>query len=316
MLARVADSLYWMARYIERAEHSARLIAVQLESMIEQSPEDAEMGWARVATALTGKEAISSDAFEVTRSLAFDRQNASSLVNSLHFARDNARQVREQLSIEVWEHLNKLYLNTQSWTMEAIWVHQPAVYFRQTLEDLFTLGGVTYSTLRHGEGWRFLELGRHIERAQLVSRLLDIHFGVVAPGYAQAPPPPKYFDWLVLLKFCTAFEPYCKEYTAALRPEKIAQFLLFDSEFPHSVRFSVDRVVEALAHVALGAPPSRRAVCERLAGRLKASVDFGQIDELTGGSIDNFLVNITRQCEQIHEAVYAAYIAYDAEAVL
>ncbi|HTQ13139.1 MAG TPA: alpha-E domain-containing protein [Rhizomicrobium sp.] len=315
MLSRVADSLYWMARYIERAEHSARLMAVKLESMIEQSPEDAEASWARVVAALTGEEAKTTDARDVTRSLVFDRHNRSSLVSSLRFARDNARQVREQLSTEVWEHLNRLYLGTQGESIESIWVHQPAQFFRDTLEDLFTLGGVTYTTLRHGEGWRFLELGRHIERAQLVSRLLDIHFGVVSPGFANPPPAPKYFDWLVLLKFCTAFEPYCKEYTAALRPERIAQFLLFDPEFPHSVRFSVDRVVEALAHVAPGAPPQRRAACERLAGRLKASVDFGQFDELTGGSIDAFLVDITRQCERIHDAVYAAYIAYDAETV-
>lgn len=316
MLARVADSLYWMARYTERAEHTARLLAVKLESMIEQSLEDADNSWVRVVAALTGEEAHTSDAFEITRNLAFDKLNASSMTSSLRFARDNARQIREQLSNEVWEHLNRLFLTTQSVTMESVWIHQPAQFFRQTLEDLFTLDGVTYSTLRHGEGWRFLELGRYIERAQLVSRLLDIHFGIVAPGYAQPPPPPKYFDWLVLLKFCTAFEPYCKEYTADLRPEKIAQFLLFDAEFPHSVRFSVDRVVEALAHVAPGAPPNRRAACERLAGRLKANVDFGQIDELTGGSIDTFLVDITRQCEQIHDAVYQAYIAYDAETVL
>ncbi|HEX3673288.1 MAG TPA: alpha-E domain-containing protein [Rhizomicrobium sp.] len=316
MLARVADSLYWMARYIERAEHTTRLAAVNLESMIEQSPEDAEASWSRVVAALTGKEAATTDAFAVTQTLAFDKHNPSSLVSSLGAARDNARQVREQLSTEVWEHLNRLYLGTQGETIQSIWVHQPALFFRQTLEDLFTLGGVTYTTLRHGEGWHFLELGRHIERAQLISRLLDIHFGVVAPGFANPPPAPKHFDWLVLLKFCTAFEPYCKEYTADLKPERIAQFLLFDSEFPHSVRFSVDRIVEALAHVAPGAPPQRRAACERLAGRLKASVDFGQIDELTGGSIDAFLVNITRQCEQIHEAVYASYIAYDAETVL
>jgi uncharacterized alpha-E superfamily protein len=305
-----------MARYIERAEHTTRLAAVNLESMIEQSPEDAEASWSRVVAALTGKEAATTDAFAVTQTLAFDKHNPSSLVSSLGAARDNARQVREQLSTEVWEHLNRLYLGTQGETIQSIWVHQPALFFRQTLEDLFTLGGVTYTTLRHGEGWHFLELGRHIERAQLISRLLDIHFGVVAPGFANPPPAPKHFDWLVLLKFCTAFEPYCKEYTADLKPERIAQFLLFDSEFPHSVRFSVDRIVEALAHVAPGAPPQRRAACERLAGRLKASVDFGQIDELTGGSIDAFLVNITRQCEQIHEAVYASYIAYDAETVL
>jgi uncharacterized alpha-E superfamily protein len=318
MLSRVADSLYWMARYLERAEHTSRLIAVKLESMIEQSTEDAQASWARVAVALAtdGVAADADDIFAITQRLAFDRDNPSSLLSSLRMARDNARQVREQLSTEVWEHLNRLYLRLQPVTIESTWVHQPARVFRESLEELQTLEGVTFSTLRHGEGWHFLELGRYIERAQLVSRLLDIHFGVDSPGYAEPPPPPKYLDWLVLLKFCTAFEPYCKEYTAAIRPERIAEFLLFDPEFPHSVKFAVDRVRDALARVAPGAPPSRRAACERLAGRLKAAVDFGQIDELIGGSIDAFLVEITHQCEQIHEAVYAAYIAYGAETVL
>jgi uncharacterized alpha-E superfamily protein len=91
---------------------------------------------------------------------------------------------------------------------------------------------------------------------------------------------------------------------------------LFDAEFPHSVRFAVEHLTAALSHVAIGAPASRRAACERLAGRLKASVDFGQIEELMSGSIDLFLANISIQCEQIHEAVYAAYIGYDAETVL
>jgi len=307
-----------MARYLERAEHTSRLIAVKLESMIEQSTEDARASWARVAVALAtdGVAADADDIFAITQRLAFDRANPSSLLSSLRMARDNARQVREQLSTEVWEHLNRLYLRLQPVTIESTWVHQPARVFRESLEELQTLEGVTFSTLRHGEGWHFLELGRYIERAQLVSRLLDIHFGVDAAGYAEPPPPPKYLDWLVLLKFCTAFEPYCKEYTAAIRPERIAEFLLFDPEFPHSVKFAVDRVRDALARVAPGAPPSRRAACERLAGRLKAAVDFGQIEELIGGSIDTFLVEITHQCEQIHEAVYTAYIAYGAETVL
>ena len=127
---------------------------------------------------------------------------------------------------------------------------------------------------------------------------------------------PKYFDWLVLLKFCTAFEPYTKHYTASIRPQKIAEFLLFDAEFPHSICFSVDRMTEALARVAPGAPPARRAAVERLAGRLKAAVDFGQIDELMSGGVAAFLADITRQCEQIHEALYASYITYGAETVL
>ncbi len=316
MLARVADSLYWMARYLERAEHTSRLLAVKLDSMIEQSDEDAEASWQRVAAALTGESLGHPDAFSITSQLSFDHENASSLISSLRCARDNARQVREQLSTDVWEHLNRLYLRLQDETIDRVWVHQPSQYFRRTMEDLYTLGGLTFTTLRHGEGWHFLELGRYIERAQLISRLLDIHFGVVAPGYANPPPPPKYFDWLVLLKFCTAFEPYLKEHTADVTPERIAEFLLFDAEFPHSVRFAVDRLREALSHVAPGAPPQRRLGAERLAGRLKAAVDFGQIEDLTGGSIDTFLSSISRQCEQIHDAVYTAYVAYDAETVL
>src|SRR5262249_55272511 len=129
-------------------------------------------------------------------------------------------------------------------------------------------------------------------------------------------PEPKYLDWIVLLKSCTAFEAYCKVYTADIRRDRIAEFLLFDQEFPHSVRFAVERLVGALSHAALCPPASRRAACERLAGRLKASVDFGQIDELIAGSIDDFLANIAKQCESIHDAVRTAYIAYDAETVL
>ena len=244
MLSRVADSLYWMSRYIERAEHTARLIAVKLESMVEQTPEDAAASWARVAEALTGAKGATQqlDAFDITCKLAFDRDNDNSLINSLGLARDNARQVREALSNEVWENLNRLYLRLAPVTMDSIWVHTPARLFREALEEMHALEGVTYSTLSHGEGWYFLELGRHIERVQQLGRLLDIHFTA-----AQSENGPKYFDWLVLLKFCTAFEPYTKQYTASIRPQKIAEFLLFDSEFPHSICFSVDRMTEALA---------------------------------------------------------------------
>ena len=313
MLSRVADSLYWMARYIERAEHSARVLAVKLESMVDQTQDDSTASWSRVVEALTGEAPPAApDAFLITRRLAFDRENESSLVTSLAMARDNARQVREALSNEVWESLNRLYLRLAPVTMDSIWVHTPARLFRETLEEMNALEGVTYSTISHGEGWYFLELGRHIERVQLIGRLLDAHFRSpddVVQG-------PKYFDWLVLLKFCTAWEPYTKQYTASIRPQKIAEFLLFDAEFPHSICFSIDRMTEALARVAPGAPPARRAAVERLAGRLKAAVDFGQIDDLMNGGIAAFLADINRQCEHIHKTLYGSYITYGAETVL
>jgi uncharacterized alpha-E superfamily protein len=315
MLSRVADNLYWMSRYLERAEHTSRLIAVKLESLIEQTPEEAEIAWGRVVTGLSGKsfapESLA-DGFEITYSLAFERFNQSSLISSLRFARDNGRQVREQISTEMWNRLNRLYLRLVPIDFTAMWNEQPSHLFREIVEELHMLEGTTYSTMRHGEGWHFLQLGRYIERAQLVSRLLDLHFGQASRAGA----PPSHLDWLVLLRSCTAFEAYCKVYTANIRRDRVAEFLLFDAEFPHSVRFAVEHLTAALSHVAIGAPASRRAACERLAGRLKASVDFGQIEELMSGSIDLFLANISIQCEQIHEAVYAAYIGYDAETVL
>src|SRR6266403_1469738 len=134
MLSRVADSLYWMSRYIERAEHTARLIAVKLESMVEQTPDDAAASWARVLEALTGEKIMAPlqlDAFAITRRLAFDRDNDTSLVPSLALARDNARQVREALSNEVWENLNRLFLRLVPVTMDSIWVHTPARLFRE-----------------------------------------------------------------------------------------------------------------------------------------------------------------------------------------
>ena len=312
MLSRVADNLYWMSRYLERAEHISRLIAVRLESMLEQSQHDAETSWRRVVAALSSETLINGgqiEPFAVTHALAFDRLNPSSLATSLALARDNGRQVREQISTEIWNRLNRLYLKISPVDLAANWNGQPAHIFRDIVDELYMLEGITFSTMRHAEGWDFLELGRYIERAQLVARLLDIHFGPASrTGTAR-----NVLDWIILLRFCTAFEAYCKVYTAAIRDDRIAEFLLFDQLFPHSVRFAVERLSESLARVGGGAPAGRRAACDRLAGKLKTSLDFGQIDELIGGSIGGFLANIRSQCEQIHDAVYDAYIAYDAE---
>lgn len=315
MLSRVADNLYWMSRYLERAEHISRLIAVKLETMLEQSRDDSDASWRRVVAALSGDGFLPSGAispFHATQALAFDRANPSSLIASISLARDNGRQVREQISTEVWNRLNYIHLKLGPLNADAIWNDQPARAFRDLVDEFYALGGIAYSTMRHGEGWDFLQLGRYIERAQLVSRLLDIHFGLASRLRDQ----PNIFDGIILLRFCTGFEAYCKVYTASIRQDRIAEFLLFDPEFPHSVRFAVESLADALGRVGVGAPSPRRVPCERLAGKLKASVDFGHIDELMSGSIDAFLANISAQCESIHNAVYAAYITYGAEAVL
>ncbi len=317
MLSRVADSLYWMARYAERAEHGARLMRVRLEAMIEQGELESSEGWRRTLYGMSDAdpEDPAADPRDITFRVAFDRTNPSSIMSSLAAARDNARQVREQISSEMWEHINRQYLRISQLDYDWIWSGNPAQTFIDIGDGIWMLQGITQSTMRHGEGFDFIDLGTYLERAQLVARLLDVYLSPPqddGPKFAQ----PGYFDWISLLKSVTGFEAYCKVYTAQVSPRKIAEFLIFDPEFPHSVRFAVDKLQSALQQIAPGAPQIRRAACARMAGRLKAFVDFGSMDEVVATGIQPFLASVLKQCEAIHEAVYKTYISYGLEDVI
>src|SRR5262249_54380742 len=173
------------------------------------------------------------------------------------------------------------------------------------------------STLSHDEGWHYMQIGRFIERATTTAAMLESHFR--EPG-----PPPnadevalgEYVEWVGLLRACGAFEAYCKHYTADLRPERIAEFLLLNADFPRSVRFVIDRVEFSLRAIAraLDKPSNGRA--ERFAGRLKATLNYGQIDEIMADSPLRYLEGIRKQCEQIHAALYQTYITYSIEAAI
>lgn len=318
MLSRVADSLYWMARYLERAEHSARVLSVKLEAMLDQTPEDAAEAWVRVVGALAWPmtAAPTGQPIEIARQLTLDKAHASSIMSSVRLARDNARQVRELISTEMWGQLNKLHLKLNAHDIQHSWSAQPVPFLHEIGDDLLLFAGITDSTMRHGEGWHFIQLGRHIERTLIVSRLLDLHFGKLPDDVPQHVRAPRYLEWITLLKQCTAFEAYCKVYTADVQPAKVAEFLIFDAEFPHSVRYAVDRLQEELGHLGAGGSSLRRVQAERLAGRLKASLDYGQVDELLAGDIDGFLRSIQATCKQIHQAVFDAFISYSVDELL
>jgi len=317
MLSRVADSLYWMARYAERAEHGARLLRVRLEAMVEQGDIESNEGWRRMLYALADLDPDdpAADPRDITHRVAFERTNPSSVISSIAAARDNARAVRELISSEMWEQINRQYLRLTDLDFDFVWSSNPAQTFIDIGDGIWFFQGITNSTMRHGEGFDFIELGTYIERAQLVARLLDVY---LSPPQEDGPKfaTPGYFDWISLLKQCTGFEAYAKVYTAQIAWRKIADFLIFDPEFPHSIRFAVDKVQSALEQIAPGAPQSRRAAIARMAGRMKASVDFGSIDEVVQGGIAPFLTSIQKQCEAIHNAVYATYISYGLEDVV
>jgi uncharacterized alpha-E superfamily protein len=317
MLSRVADSLYWMSRYLERAEHTARLIEVDLQLRLDQSPESGAGRWLRLLNALQtlGPEDPKIDAASITHLLTLERTNPSSILSCVSAARENLRQVREQCSTEMWEQLNRLYLQVSNTSKAESWLLHSHIFFRAVLEGAHLFQGVTDSTMSHGEGWQYIQLGRYVERTDTLARLIGTHFGSLTQPADQAVESEEYLEWVGLLKSCAAFEAYCKTYTAEMRPLRVAEFLLLNPEFPHSVRFSVDMVHASLARI--GEMTERKAEQPvRLAGRLQATLNFSQIEEILASGASAYVDSVRFQCAQAHTAIHQVYFDYSVESAL
>ena len=317
MLSRVADSLYWMSRYLERAQHTARLLDVNLVLMLDQSPAFMRQRWAYLLTSLrapTMTEPLD-DARELTGQLTFDRELRVSIAASIGAARDNASQVREQISSEMWEQLNRLYLQLGRTGIDDIWDGQAHAFFRGVIDALHLFEGITSATMNRGEGWHFIELGRYLERATETAALLNAHWRALPPVRERGDVT-DHLGWVSLLKARTSFEAYCQVYTADLRPERVAEFLLLSAEFPQTVRFSVNRLHAAILAIGQETDAPEAPIVERLSGRLRASLDFAGIDELLRGDLPAYLEDIQRQCQQIHSGLHRIYLAPPIESLL
>lgn len=248
------------------------------------------------------------DAYNLTRTITFDQNNRASILACIVAARENARQVREQISTEMWQQLNRLYLYVKRMSKSKTWRSQPHEFFQSVKEGSHLFQGITDSTMSHNEGWQFIQIGRSIERASTLATLLDHHFDSADSL--------DYLIWVDLLKSCTAFEAYCKVYTADIKPLRIAEFLILNSAFPHSIRFSIDRLQIELQEIARVTGMRSASRAERLAGRLRASLDYALVDEIMAQDLHTFLQNIQRECGQIHTAIQDMYIVYPVETSL
>ena len=314
MLSRVADSLYWMSRYLDRAEHTARLLGVHLNMTPDQSPaasvrhRERLLRSLRVPMPLTGIE----NDYHLFDLLTFDQTNNQSILACIAAARENVRQVREQVSTEMWQQLNELYLTLRNSRLNDIWADQPSAFLHAIKDGSHLFQGITDSTMSHGQGWQFIQTGRYIERAIATVNLLDVETRALAPLDA-AMSSDNYANWVGLLKCCTAFEAYCKVYTAQVEPRHVVEYLLLNHEFPHSVCFAVRALQAALDAIAESTDTHRGARVHRLSGRLRATLDYGQVDEIMDRGLSLCLTDVAEQSEQIHGALYQMYIAYPIE---
>jgi uncharacterized alpha-E superfamily protein len=310
MLSRVADSLYWMSRYLERAEHIARLVNVNLNLTLDRAPADAARHWGRLLNSLPDPPPwVLKTAPDTLERATVDLANRESIAACVSAARENARQVREEISTEMWEEINRLFLTVQRrQPMESEWTAGTHEFLSSTISGVHQFQGVTDATMTHGEGWHFIELGRYLERASATAAVLDVQFREFSGDTEQPRGVSEYVEWVGLLKSCCAFEAYCRHYTADVRPRRIAEFLVLNADFPRSIRFAAGRVQSSLKCVSMltGRVNSRT---DRLAGRLLASLDYGQVDEIMG-ELPQYLHGIIRQAMQINGAVHQQYIAY------
>jgi uncharacterized alpha-E superfamily protein len=314
MLSRVADSLYWMSRYLVRADHVARQLDVHLSVVPEQGSEAAGRRRGRLIAALLPEGNLTT---EVTTDealadlLTFNQANDDSIVRCVGAARENARQIREQINSQMWEQINQIHLTVRAASLEQLWEGQPHLFYHGLNQEVYRFYGIADARMSRDQGWHFIQLGCHLERATATAKLLAEEFHALvgrSPGDQYS-----YLEWVGLLRSCAAFEAYGKVYTAEVEPRNIAEFLLLNPELPHSVHFAVDRIQRALTSIGVATHTGTEARVSRLAGRLHALLAYGQIDEIMEVGLDDFLRDVRQMCNQIHEAVYLSYVAYPIE---
>jgi uncharacterized alpha-E superfamily protein len=315
MLSRVADALFWMSRYLERAEQVARLLDVSFHVELDLhgilgGPH--ELQWSAVLFTLqhppiTPAEGETLPA-SITRRLTFDLENPISIMTCVNRARNNARSVRGSISSDMWRELNKLYWQLSDPAFRRDVANSPHDLFQtvQTGSQLFQ--GLCDATLAHDEGWQFIQLGKYLERAEKTLRLLDVKHRALSElpdnsaGLALAN-----LQWSAVLQSCLAYESYQRLYISRVEPEGVIEFLLTNPEFPHSVRFCLEHAAASLAEIS-GQPLDRcDSPSARLLGRIVNNLQFRDIDDLLESGLHAFLEQSLQRCSQAGTAIQRQY---------
>ena len=318
MLSRVADTLYWMNRYLERADHVARQLDVHLTIVPEQGVDAARSRRNRLIACLVRDSyspgAIQSD-YDLAHLLTFDENNSNSIVSCIASARENARQVREQINSQMWEQVNQLYLSVQNSSLDQIWQGEPHRFYHGINQEVYRFQGISAARISRDQGWHFLQLGRYIERASETADVLNVDFRELYSSALAADAVDKqtYLSWLGVLSVTAAYEAYSRMYTANVQPRYIIEFLLLNSEFPYSVHFAINAIQFALEAIGGATETPKTARVYRLAGRLRAMLDYAQVDEIMESGLGTYLLDIQSRCAEIHDAIYQTYITYSVE---
>ncbi len=292
MLSRVADSIYWMSRNIERAENVARFVDVNLNLTLDL-PGTSVHQW-RPLVDITGDTEVFLKRYgeptqrNVIQFLTFDTENANSILSCLRAARENARSVREIISSEMWQQVNESYLFVADAVGKTRYSRDPQELFAQVKMASQLFAGVTDATMTHNEGWHFCRLARKLERADKTSRILDVKYFLLLPDVHDIGTAVDDVQWAAVLRSASAFEMYRKRH-GRIAPNRIVEFLLLDKEFPRAVHNCLNSARES-EHAISGTPMGMfRNPAEQLLGALCSELAYAQVDAIIAAGLHEYL---------------------------
>lgn len=312
MLSRVADSIYWMARYMERAENLARLLLANQSLMLDSGSNDDRSFWEPILMT-TGDEAGYFALFSEIRGdhvqeyLTSHPSNTNSILGCIRTARENARMVRDQLTDEVWGAVNDLYLRLQSDKGIRLRGQSSAEFYETIMQGSGLFQGVARATMLRDDGWQFFQTGTYLERADKTSRLIDAcsSIALVVPPDPDAKP----LRWQALLRSCSAWHAY-REHHNSIVPRDVLDFLFLSERFARSVRFCVREVHNALKQLPVppNSPPATNP--QRLAARLYNDVDLAMIDEIIGSGLHDYIDRLQARLNAVGDAIFQTHVLY------
>lgn len=314
MLSRVADSVFWMNRYIERAENTARFIDVNLQLMLDSSSLTGQQWEPIVST--TGDFEIFQKKYEtatqenVINFLTFDRDYPNSIYSCIASARENARTIREVISTEMWEELNKFYLSMQRKSKQDVNTLEPYNFYSEIKSECHLFSGITEATMSHSESWHFAQVGKYLERADKTSRIIDVKYFFLLPSPDDVGSPIDNIQWAALLRSVSGLEMYRKLFKR-LVPINVIEFLVLNQEFPRSIHFCMSKAEDSL-HVITGTPMgNHRNPAEQYLGRLNADLDYITIKEIMNYGLHEYLDNFQDRLNSVDDQIFKTFFNYN-----
>lgn len=312
MLSRVAESIYWMSRYVERAENLARFVDVTFNLILDQ-PNMAESQWEPLVFTTGDHEYFAKEYGETTQEnviqfLVFDTKYNGSIISCLGQARENARTVREAISSEAWEQINGFFHEVRNAAISSRSAQSAPEFFDSVREESQLFNGILDATLSHASGWHFANLGRLLERADKTSRILDVKYYTLLPHVNDVGTTLDDLQWSSVLRSASGFETYRKQFHT-ITVHRVVEFLVLDRFFPRAVQFCIDRADDSL-HAISGSPLNTfQNPAEQSLGRLRSELAYADVQTIVDNGLHEFIDDLQTKLNEVARGIQDTFFA-------